>query len=204
MGCNNIEIRKSESVAKSQFLCGSSLSKQVVENSQKLGKKLNNILFKGKIDLKSLEYSLKQRNRKFNTIIYLARNDLIPTRLHKLDNKIHVCLAKFCENECYIAYSGLLEILSKYAKQVIFIEPPPRASYINIHAPCSFYDHTTAQRFRNIVNSLHSNINVGVFTNITLLGFLKETNSRICAFNNTHFSKEALKITQDQVIEKYI
>ena len=68
----------------------------------------------------------------------------------------------------------------------------------------AFYDNDIGHRFRNVINSLNSHINVGVFSNVTLSGFLKESKSQICAFANTHFSKEALKVIHNQVIERYI
>lgn len=190
------------------LILGSSLAKQVVQNIENSGQKINNILFKGKLNLTFLESTLKQRNTKFITVVYLAGNDLMPTKLHKLNNRTHVCLDTYCEKDCSRVYSRLVEILSNYTDRVIFVEPPPRAPYVVVSSKCSFYDNNTGQRFRNVINSLKSeiksDINVGVFSNITLSGFLKKSNSRICAFDNTHFSKEALNVIHSQVIAKYL
>lgn len=186
------------------LILGSSLAKQVVQNSEKSGYSINNILFKGKINLNLLEFAMKQKDTKFVTIVYIAGNDLLPTKLHRLNNKTHICLDKYCEKECVSIYSRLVEILSEYTNQIIFVQPPPRAPHVTVNSNCLFYDNDTGQRFRNVINSLDSHINVGVFSNVTLSGFLKESKSRICAFDNTHFSKEALKVIHNQVIERYI
>ena len=188
------------------LICGSSLARQVVENSHNSGTKINNILFTGKIDLNLIESSLKKTNKKFKTIVLESGNDLLPTKLHKIENKTHVCLANFCEKECWLAYTGLIKIFSCYAEFVMIVEPPPRAQArpSNRHTLCSFYDPTVSQGFRKIVNALDRKLSIGVFSNVTLLGFLGETNSRISSPDNTHFSKEALKVIQNQVIEKCI
>ena len=187
------------------LICGSSLPRQVVENNHNSGTKINNILFRGKIDLNLIESSLKKTNKKFKTIVLVAGNDLLPTKLHKIENKTHICLANFCEKECWLAYTGLINIFACYADSLLIIEPPPRAlaSPTNRHTVCSFYGPTVSQRFRKI-NTLDRKLSIGVFSNVTLLGFLGETNSRISSPDNTHFSKEALKIIQNQVIAKYI
>ena len=188
------------------LICGSSLARQVVEHCHNSGTKINNILFKGKIDLNLIESSLKKTNVKFKTIVFVAGNDLLPTKLHRIGNKTHICLANFCEEECWLAYNGLINVFSRYAECVIMVEPPPRAQagQNNRHTLCSFYGPTVAQRFRQIVNTLDRKLSIGVFSNFTLSGFLGETNSRISSPDNTHFSKEALKIIQNQVIAKYI
>jgi len=183
------------------LIIGSSLAKQVVQ-TLKVGKNVENILFKGKIDLEFVKKILILKNKKYATIVYIAGNDLLPTKLHIIDNRKHICLDKFCMDECMQIYASLVNVLSQYTKQVIFVEPPPRATLAIKNSICSFYDNDTAQRFRKVINSLKTNINVGVFSNRSLLGFLKETNSQICAFDNTHFSKEALTIIQKQVITK--
>ena len=86
----------------------------------------------------------------------------------------------------------------------MFVQTPPKAPHVTVSSNCSFYDNDTGHRFRNVINSLNSHINVGVFSNVTLSGFLKESKSQICAFDNSYFSKEALKVIHKQVIERYI
>jgi len=184
------------------LVLGSSLARQVVQNSELCGKNIENILFKGKFDLCSIEKIMKLKNKTYITIFCLAGNDLLPTKLHKQNNKFHVCLDSFCLNECMLVYSSLIDILSKYTKQVIFVEPPPRATYVITNSNCLFYDGNTAQRFRRVINSIKTTINIGVFSNQSLLGYLSTTNSQICAKDKIHFSKEAIAIIQKQVIEK--
>ena len=184
------------------LIVGSSLAKQVLENSEKYGKNIDNIIFKGKVNLKLVEDTLKLKNKKYMTILYLSGNDILPTKLHKVDNRKHVCLDEFDILKCSETYSKLVRILSLYTKNVIFIEPPPRATKIIRDSTCSFFTNITAQRFRHVINSIHTNINVGVFSNYTLLGFLSETNSKLCADDRIHLSKEAITIIQEKVINK--
>ena len=64
---------------------------------------------KGTVDLNLLESTMKWKNAKFITIVYLAGKDLMPTKLHRLNNKTHICLDTYWEKECF----SLVEILSK-------------------------------------------------------------------------------------------
>ena len=117
------------------------------------GRKIDNILFKGKIDLKSINSTLRDKNKQYKKVVYLSRNDLLPSKLHKVNNKTHVCLTKFDESKCSNIYSSLVEILSMYTKNIVFVEPPPRATYIIENSECLFYDKSTANRFRKVINS---------------------------------------------------
>ena len=184
------------------LIVGSSLAKQVLENSERCGKNIDSIIFKGKVDLNLVENELKGKNKKYMTILYLSGNDILPTKLHKLDNRKHVCLDKFDILKCSDMYSKLVRILSLYTKNVIFIEPPPRATKVITDSTCSFFTSSTAERFRHVINAINTHINVGVFSNCTLLGFLRETNSKICADDRIHLSKEAITIIQEKVINK--
>ena len=91
----------------------SSLAKQVVQNSEKSGHSINNILFKGKVNLNLLESAMKQKDTMFITIVYLAGNDLMPTKLHRLNNKTRICLEKCCKKECVSVYSCLSKPLPR-------------------------------------------------------------------------------------------
>lgn len=51
------------------LILGSSLAKQVVQNSEKSGYSINNILFKGKVNLNLIEFAMKQKDTKFVTIV---------------------------------------------------------------------------------------------------------------------------------------
>ena len=165
------------------LVLGSSLARQVVQNSELCGKNIENILFKGKFDLCSIEKIMKLKNKTYITIFCLAGNDLLPTKLHKQNNKFHVCLDSFCLNECMLVYSSLIDILSKYTKQVIFVEPPPRATYVIMNSNCLFYDGNTAQRFRRVINSIKT-------TPLFLYGFwlIRSIIITQIEFNNIVFS----------------
>jgi hypothetical protein len=132
----------------------------------------------------------------------LSGNDLLPSKLHKVNNKTHVCLTKFDESKCLNIHSSLVEILSMYTKNIVFVEPPPRATSIIENSECLFYDKSTANRFRKVINSLKSDINIGVLSNSTLLGFLSITKSPLCALDQIHFSRQAIAVIQRQVIEQ--
>ena len=181
---------------------GSSLAKQVVQHNDRNGRKIDNILFKGKINLKSIDSTLRDKNKQYKKVIYLSGNDLLPSKLHKINNKTHVCLDKFDESKCSNIYSSLVGILSLYTKNIVFVEPPPRATSIIENSECLFYDKSTANRFRKIINSLKSDINIGVFSNSTLLGFLSIEKSPLCSLDQIHFSKQAIAVIQRQVIEQ--
>ena len=176
------------------LIVGSSLAKQVLENSERCGKNIDSIIFKGKVNLNLVENALKEKNKKYMTILYLSGNDILPTKLHILHNRKHVCLDKFDILKCSDMYSNFVRILSLYTKSVIFIEPPPRATKIITDSTCSFFTSSTAQRFRHVINAINTHINVGVFSNCTLLGF--------CADDRIHLSKEAITIIQEKVINK--
>ena len=105
----------------------------------------------------------------------MSGNDLLPSKLHKVNNKKHVCLDKFDESKCSNIYSSLVGILSMYTKNIVFDEPSPRATSIFENSECLFYDKSTANRFRKVTNSLKSDINIGVLSKSTLLGFLNIT-----------------------------
>jgi len=151
------------------LVLGSSLAKQVVQHNDRNGRKIDNILFKGKINLKSIDSTLRDKNKQYKKVIYLSGNDLLPSKLHKINNKTHVCLDKFDESKCSNIYSSLK---------------------------------STANRFRKIINSLKSDINIGVFSNLTLLGFLSIEKSPLCSLDQIHFSKQAIAVIQRQVIEQ--
>ena len=184
------------------LVLGSSLAKQVVQHNDRNGRKIDNILFKGKINLKSIESTLRDKNKQYKKIVYLSGNDLLPSKLHRVNNKTHVCLTKFDESKCSNIYSSLVKILSMYTKNIVFVEPPPRATYIIENSECLFYDKSTANRFRNVINSMKSDINIGVLSNSTLLGFLSITKSPLCALDQIHFSNQAIAVIQRQVIEQ--
>ena len=73
------------------LVLGSSLAKQVVQHNDRNGRKIDNILFKGKINLKSIESTLRDKNKQYKKVVYLSGNDLLPSKLHKVNNKTHVC-----------------------------------------------------------------------------------------------------------------
>ena len=89
-----------------------------------------------------------------------------------------------------------------YTKNIVFVEPPPRATSIIEYSECLFYDKSTANRFRKVINSLKSDINIGVFSNSTLLGFISIEKSPLCSLDQIHFSKQAIAVIQRQVIEQ--
>ena len=45
------------------LVLGSSLAKQVVQHNDRNGRKIDNILFKGKIDLKSIDSTLRDKTQ---------------------------------------------------------------------------------------------------------------------------------------------
>ena len=87
-------------------------------------------------------------------------------------------------------------------KTSFLLNHPPRATYIIENSECLFYDKSTANRFRKVINSLKSDINIGVLSNSTLLGFLSITKSPLCALDQIHFSRQAIAVIQRQVIEQ--
>ena len=99
------------------LIVGSSLAKQVLENSERCGKNIDSIIFKGKVNLNLVENALKEKNKKYMTILYLSGNDGMPTKLNKLNNRKHVCLDEFDILKCSETYSRLVRIL--YTKNVI-------------------------------------------------------------------------------------
>jgi len=60
------------------LVLGSSLAKQVVQHNDRNGRKIDNILFKGKINLKSIDSTLRDKNKQYKKVIYLSGNDLLP------------------------------------------------------------------------------------------------------------------------------
>lgn len=183
------------------LVIGSSLARQVVKTHDKYNEPIDSILFKGKMDLDFIDRTMKNKNKQYTKIVYLSGNDIIPTRLHKL-NKFysHVCLDKFDEVACVNKYTSLVKILSFYTRNIIFCEPPPRATSVDIASKCAFFDQRTANRFRNVINSLKSGSNIGVLSNCTVLGFLNLTNSPLCASDQIHFSRQAIGIIHKRLI----
>ena len=185
------------------LLLGSSLCNQVSRCIQESGLNIDSILFKGNISLENIKTKLIKNNRSYKKIFFISGNNLYPSKLHKTQRGSHVCLKPFALQECINIYQCLLEILEPFTDHLIFLEPPPRAiKKIEISDNCLFFDTECKNRFRTVINSLSRNINVGVLTCSTILGFLgRKDLESLLSTDNIHLSTLALQTIVQQVIK---